>query len=99
MVGDGGGLMHKMEGFYRIEMVLFFSPPAAVPVPTDCIVAPWQVLSQIFQRFLLFTFISLFYLDSPLFNYFYIHFLLIHIGYSGGQVGNVHDEVVKNGQK
>ena len=22
------GLMHKMEGFYRIEMVLFFSPPA-----------------------------------------------------------------------
>ena len=51
MVGDGGGLMHKMEGFYRIEMVLFFSPPAAVPVPTDCIVAPWQVLSQIFQDF------------------------------------------------
>ena len=60
MVGDGGGLMHKMEGFYRIEMVLFFSPPAAVPVPTDCIVAPWQVLSQIFQRFLLFLFLLLF---------------------------------------
>ena len=53
MVGDGGGLMHKMEGFYRIEMVLFFSPPAVAH--TQCCIVG-KILSgerNIYRKLLL----------------------------------------------